>query len=88
MAKALFTKIFWQLSRARCGAASVCVVDPKKENYENYRLPTLITPNKSEASEASGISIVDEASLLAAGKKLLRKWRAAGACSLPAARRV
>jgi len=55
----------------------LCVVDPKKENYENYRLPALLTPNKSEASEASGISIVDEASLNAAGKKLLRKWRAA-----------
>ena len=54
----------------------VCVVDPKKENYERYRFPTLITPNKSEASEASGIAISDERSLLAAGKKLLRKWRA------------
>ena len=30
----------------------LCVVDPKKENYENYRLPALLTPNKSEASEA------------------------------------
>jgi D-beta-D-heptose 7-phosphate kinase/D-beta-D-heptose 1-phosphate adenosyltransferase len=36
----------------------------------------LITPNKSEASEASGIPIRDERSLLAAGKKLVRKWRA------------
>jgi rfaE bifunctional protein kinase chain/domain len=54
----------------------VCVVDPKKENYDRYRLPTLITPNKNEASEASGTPIHDEASLLAAGKILLRKWRA------------
>jgi D-beta-D-heptose 7-phosphate kinase/D-beta-D-heptose 1-phosphate adenosyltransferase len=54
----------------------VCIVDPKKENYERYRSPTLITPNHSEASEASGIRIVDERSLIAAGKKLLRKWRA------------
>jgi rfaE bifunctional protein kinase chain/domain len=53
-----------------------CVVDPKKENYERYQAPTLITPNKSEASEASGTAIRDEASLLAAGKILLRKWRA------------
>lgn len=52
------------------------VVDPKKENYERYRWPTLITPNKSEASEASGTTIHDEASLLTAGKILLRKWRA------------
>ncbi len=54
----------------------LCVVDPKKENYDNYRSPTLITPNKNEASEASGTAIRDEASLLAAGKILLRKWRA------------
>ena len=54
----------------------ICVVDPKKENYERYRFPTLITPNKSEAGEASGIDICDERSLLAAGQKLVRKWRA------------
>ncbi|HEX7232241.1 MAG TPA: D-glycero-beta-D-manno-heptose-7-phosphate kinase [Candidatus Binatia bacterium] len=54
----------------------VTIVDPKKENYDFYRFPTLITPNKSEASEASGIAIHDENSLCAAGKKLVRKWRA------------
>jgi D-beta-D-heptose 7-phosphate kinase/D-beta-D-heptose 1-phosphate adenosyltransferase len=54
----------------------ICVVDPKKENYERYRFPTLITPNKSEAGEASGIDICDERSLIAAGQKLVRKWRA------------
>jgi D-beta-D-heptose 7-phosphate kinase/D-beta-D-heptose 1-phosphate adenosyltransferase len=54
----------------------ICVVDPKKENYGTYRFPTLITPNKDEASDASGISIRDEASLLAAGEKLLRIWQA------------
>ena len=54
----------------------VTIVDPKKENYDSYQFPTLITPNKTEASEASGISIHDEMSLCAAGKKLLRKWRA------------
>src|SRR5689334_4127115 len=54
----------------------VTIVDPKKENYEGYRFPTLITPNKTEASEASGIAIHDEMSLGAAGKKLVRKWRA------------
>ncbi|MDH3442598.1 MAG: PfkB family carbohydrate kinase, partial [Deltaproteobacteria bacterium] len=54
----------------------VCVVDPKKENYGRYRYPGLVTPNKSEASEASGITICDDQSLQAAGKKLLRLWRA------------
>jgi D-beta-D-heptose 7-phosphate kinase/D-beta-D-heptose 1-phosphate adenosyltransferase len=54
----------------------VYVVDPKKENYRLYRHPTLVTPNKSEASEASGIAICDDKTLRAAGKKLLRMWRA------------
>jgi len=69
-----------ELLAAIAAAASrrklICVVDPKKENYQRYRFPTLITPNMSEASEASGIPILDEPSLLAAGKKLMRKWRA------------
>jgi rfaE bifunctional protein kinase chain/domain len=54
----------------------ICVVDPKKENYSGYRFPTLITPNKDEASEASGILIRDDTSLRAAGEKLVRLWRA------------
>jgi D-beta-D-heptose 7-phosphate kinase/D-beta-D-heptose 1-phosphate adenosyltransferase len=54
----------------------VCVIDPKKENYQHYRFATLMTPNKSEASEASGIPIVDDPSLMTAGGELLRKWRA------------
>jgi rfaE bifunctional protein kinase chain/domain len=54
----------------------VYVIDPKKENYGRYRHPTLVTPNKNEASEASGIAICDDASLRAAGRKLLRLWRA------------
>ena len=64
------------LAKTAAGQKIVSVVDPKKENYERYRFPTLITPNKNEASEASGIQISDERSLLAAGNKLVRKWRA------------
>jgi len=56
----------------------ICVVDPKKENFSRYRFPTLITPNKSEASEAAAIDIRDDRTLLAAGAKLLRQWRAQG----------
>jgi D-beta-D-heptose 7-phosphate kinase/D-beta-D-heptose 1-phosphate adenosyltransferase len=62
---------------AVCGRRKVAyVVDPKKQNYEHYRFATLITPNKNEASEASGMPIQDELSLREAGKKLMRKWRA------------
>jgi D-beta-D-heptose 7-phosphate kinase/D-beta-D-heptose 1-phosphate adenosyltransferase len=54
----------------------VSIIDPKKQNYARYRGATLITPNKSEASEAAGIPISDERSLCAAGRKLVRMWRA------------
>jgi len=54
----------------------VCVIDPKKENYGHYRCPALITPNKDEASEASGIAIRDETTLERAGDRLVRMWRA------------
>ncbi|HEX6768042.1 MAG TPA: PfkB family carbohydrate kinase [Candidatus Binatia bacterium] len=64
---------------ARAGKRKIlCVVDPKKENFPRYRFPTLITPNKSEAADAAGIDIHDDKTLLAAGAKLLRQWRAQG----------
>ena len=56
----------------------ICVVDPKIENFARYRYSTLITPNKSEAADASGIDIHDDNTLIAAGAKLLRQWRARG----------
>jgi D-beta-D-heptose 7-phosphate kinase/D-beta-D-heptose 1-phosphate adenosyltransferase len=54
----------------------ISIVDPKKENYSRYRWPSLITPNKNEASEASGIDIRDEATLRDAGERLLWIWKA------------
>lgn len=54
----------------------LCVADPKRENFHRYRNPTLITPNKEEASQASGIEIHDESSLREAGRKLLQMWQA------------
>jgi len=54
----------------------IYVVDPKKENYARYRSPSLITPNKNEAGEAAGIDILDDATLVAAGERLLRMWKA------------
>lgn len=52
------------------------VVDPKRENFSNYRDVTLVTPNTMEASEASGVEIVDSKTLREAGRRLLDKWRA------------
>jgi D-beta-D-heptose 7-phosphate kinase/D-beta-D-heptose 1-phosphate adenosyltransferase len=54
----------------------MCVMDPKKENFKYYRNATLVTPNKEEASVASGIEIRDDVSLRAAGEKLLTLWQA------------
>ena len=42
------------------------LVDPKGTDYSKYKGATLLTPNKKEAMEASGIDITDEATLLKA----------------------
>jgi rfaE bifunctional protein kinase chain/domain len=52
------------------------VIDPKRENFGRYQRPSLITPNKDEASAASGIAIRDERTLSMAGQRLLQMWRA------------
>jgi D-beta-D-heptose 7-phosphate kinase/D-beta-D-heptose 1-phosphate adenosyltransferase len=47
------------------------VVDPKGSDYSKYRGATILTPNRKEAEQASGVSIVDETSLNLAAAKLL-----------------
>ncbi len=42
------------------------LVDPKGTDYSKYKGATLLTPNKKEAMEASGIDIKDDVSLLEA----------------------
>lgn len=42
--------------------------DPKGSNFNKYRGATVITPNKKETSQATGISIVDDNSLYEAGR--------------------
>ena len=46
------------------------LVDPKGEDYSKYRGATLLTPNRKEAQLATGLTITDEDSLLAVGRKL------------------
>jgi rfaE bifunctional protein kinase chain/domain len=48
-------------------------VDPKIGHFHLYKNVSLITPNLTEASFSSGIEIVDEKSLIQAGKALLKK---------------
>jgi D-beta-D-heptose 7-phosphate kinase/D-beta-D-heptose 1-phosphate adenosyltransferase len=51
--------------------APVVVADPKPENVGLFAGVTCIAPNASEAARASGIAIVDDASLEAAARALL-----------------
>ncbi|TLM66178.1 MAG: bifunctional D-glycero-beta-D-manno-heptose-7-phosphate kinase/D-glycero-beta-D-manno-heptose 1-phosphate adenylyltransferase HldE [Deltaproteobacteria bacterium] len=48
------------------------VIDPKGNDYRKYRGATVLTPNRKEAQAASGVPIVDEASLRQAGQTLCR----------------
>lgn len=50
-------------------------VDPKIGHFDFYRGVSLITPNLMEAASGSGIDIRDEASLLKAGRRLIRDLR-------------
>jgi len=49
------------------------VVDPKVSHMDYYREVTVVTPNHLEASQASGVEITDERSLMEAGQRLLRR---------------
>jgi D-beta-D-heptose 7-phosphate kinase/D-beta-D-heptose 1-phosphate adenosyltransferase len=51
------------------------MVDPKPKNFSFYQGATVVTPNAKEASEASGIQILDRASLKKAGRILLERLR-------------
>jgi D-beta-D-heptose 7-phosphate kinase/D-beta-D-heptose 1-phosphate adenosyltransferase len=64
------------LAEARAERPFLLVIDPKKENFPHYRGASLVTPNRDEASQASGVEIRDQASLLEAGEILLDRWEA------------
>ncbi|MDI6687936.1 MAG: D-glycero-beta-D-manno-heptose-7-phosphate kinase [Desulfobacterales bacterium] len=48
------------------------IADPKGLNFLKYSGVSLLTPNKKEAALASGIEIVDEATLIKAGNRILK----------------
>ena len=54
-------------------SGKIIIADPKGLDFSKYAGVTLLTPNRKEASLASGIEIVDQASLAAAGSLLLEK---------------
>jgi D-beta-D-heptose 7-phosphate kinase/D-beta-D-heptose 1-phosphate adenosyltransferase len=47
------------------------IVDPKGLDYSKYQGATLLTPNRKEASLASGVEIVDDASLEKAAERIM-----------------
>ena len=46
------------------------LIDPKGKDFSKYKGATLLTPNKKEAIEASGVNIVDDESLFEAIRKI------------------
>jgi D-beta-D-heptose 7-phosphate kinase/D-beta-D-heptose 1-phosphate adenosyltransferase len=60
------------LSQARYYHKPV-VVDPKVENFWNYKGVTSITPNHKEAGAALSRAITDEASLIGVGEEILER---------------
>ena len=65
-----------ELVEAALGAPIV-VADPKPENVDIFAGVTCIAPNVSEAARATGIAIVDDASLARAARTLLDRLRCA-----------
>jgi D-beta-D-heptose 7-phosphate kinase/D-beta-D-heptose 1-phosphate adenosyltransferase len=51
-------------------AHKIVCLDPKIKNFALYRPVTVVTPNQLEAERATGIEITDEASLLAAARRI------------------
>lgn len=54
-------------------AKKFLAVDPKVGHFHLYKGVSIITPNLSEAAHGSGIEIMDEDSLVRAGRVLLKK---------------
>lgn len=71
----LFKGLIQKIVHKAKGKGRFIIVDPKVKNFFFYKGVNVVTPNKQEASEASGISIIDENSLKEAGKKLLKRLK-------------
>jgi len=69
LTRSLVREVIWQAGQGK----KFVMVDPKLKNFYAYKGATVVTPNTSEASSASGISITDETSLNRAGRLLLKR---------------
>ena len=72
--KGLITKEFLaHLVRCAYQKTIPVIVDPKGADYSQYNGVSLVTPNRKEAELASGVEIIDTASLHKAGSAILKK---------------
>jgi D-glycero-beta-D-manno-heptose-7-phosphate kinase len=51
------------------------LVDPKLRHFSRYQRVFMVTPNQTEAEQATGLSLKDPAGLLAAGPRILARLR-------------
>jgi len=71
----IFPALLDRLAAARRSGGVPLLVDPKQANFAHYADATLVKPNAHEAEQASGVRIIDEASLARAGAALVERWR-------------
>lgn len=71
--KGIITKTLISKILHLAGSRVFVAVDPKIGHFEYYRGVGIITPNTNEASFGSGIDVIDEKTLITAGKTLLKK---------------
>lgn len=64
----LLEELIRQAKKRKCPV----LVDPKGKDYSSYRGASLVTPNRSEAEQATGISIEEDLDLARVAKKLIR----------------
>jgi len=60
------------LIKAAAGAGAVVIVDPKGRDYGRYRGADMITPNRKELHEATGMEVGTEDGIVEAAATLLR----------------
>jgi D-beta-D-heptose 7-phosphate kinase/D-beta-D-heptose 1-phosphate adenosyltransferase len=70
------SELLGALAEVHAATPFTWLVDPKRSNFEYYRRPSLIKPNREEAALAANVEIHDAASLRAAGTRLLARWDA------------
>ena len=70
-AKGVISKEFMNEIKKIANKQIPIIVDPKPKHKNFYKNVTLLTPNKKEAEEMSGIEIENEEDLLKAGNKLM-----------------